>query len=218
MIAKSPTHTDLIQTGADYIRANYECNPVLTDIKKKYALELPDVLGWKSIADTCLVEVKVSVEDYERDRMKKSRRTNTPAMGTYRWYLCPMDLIDPKSLPPGWGLLYATEEGVHETVEAERWNIVNRTDEAAMLLHHIRTNERAEVQGRRGKATGGMDAKLRQQVQKLLADMGPCSVRDLYNMTDHNYKTATSFGNALDEAGFESATHMGVRIFTAKSA
>ena len=56
-----------------------------------------------------VVEVKTSRSDFLADR-KKAHRVEG-GMGTYRYFLCPTDVIRVDELPQGWGLLYVNERG-----------------------------------------------------------------------------------------------------------
>jgi len=40
-------------------------------------------------------------------RTNRSGQADGAGLGVYRFYLCPVGLIQPEELPPKWGLLYA---------------------------------------------------------------------------------------------------------------
>lgn len=73
--------------------------------------EHTDAIGWKN-GVSALIEVKVSRADFLSDKRKSFRIKPDQAMGDWRFYLCPTDIIKPDDLPTGWGLLYATDKTV----------------------------------------------------------------------------------------------------------
>ena len=71
--------------------------------------ETPDAIGW-NYCSSCVIEVKVSRSDFFADR-NKPFRTNGEAMGNFRYYLVPENLIKENELPEGWGLIYVDAKG-----------------------------------------------------------------------------------------------------------
>ncbi|WP_244118691.1 hypothetical protein [Burkholderia gladioli] len=61
-----------------------------------------------------MIEAKASRADFLADARKPHRMDG--GLGTYRFYLCPPDIIDVCDLPARWGLLYAEGRRVREVV------------------------------------------------------------------------------------------------------
>ena len=74
---------------------------------------MPDAIGWKRACDSVLIECKLSRSDFLADCDKPFRRSPELGVGCERFYLTPRQLLNPKELPAGWGLL----ESVGKTVE-----------------------------------------------------------------------------------------------------
>lgn len=99
------THATLVDRGARWLRSK-GCKLVLREFVAAH--EIPDVIGWRGTwGDSYLVECKASRSDFLRDRNKPWRLEPALGMGTYRYFLCPPQMIKPDELPAGWGLLYA---------------------------------------------------------------------------------------------------------------
>lgn len=82
--------------------------------------ETPDAIGW-NYWSSCVVEVKVSKSDFWADQ-KKTFRKDGSGMGTFRYYLCPENLIAENELPEGWGLIYVSSNGkTKEIKNSERF-------------------------------------------------------------------------------------------------
>jgi hypothetical protein len=103
------THDELIKYGVKWLKRQqgykYTC-PIITTELVTGALEVPDILGF-SQSHSVLIECKVSHSDFLADFKKKHRKQlNGKGLGTYRFYLCPLNLIDVNEVPNDWGLLY----------------------------------------------------------------------------------------------------------------
>lgn len=72
--------------------------------------EVPDVVGFNS-SHSVIVEVKVSRADFKKDASKFWRQNPEFAMGDFRFYACPVDLIKAEEVPDKWGLLWVNEKG-----------------------------------------------------------------------------------------------------------
>jgi len=51
-----------------------------------------------------MIESKVSRSDFKADAKKSGRVLGV--VGTYRFYITPLDMVSPDEIPKGWGLLY----------------------------------------------------------------------------------------------------------------
>jgi len=99
------THADLVERAARWLKAK-GCSLVFPEMVTLQS-ETPDAIGWRdSGATSYLVECKASRSDFHADKNKSFRRGDVPALGRYRYYLCPPGIIRPEDLPARWGLLY----------------------------------------------------------------------------------------------------------------
>lgn len=151
------THADLVTVAAAWLTRK-GCNVVLTERCARGG-ETPDAIGWfcegfRSI----VIECKVSVDDFRRDKRKMWRRANPeygtvfPAMGERRWYLAPSGLLAAEALPVHWGLLEWTGKIVKVAKPAPTL-AVNQRDvrsEAALLLSELRIYHAQGIQYRKG--------------------------------------------------------------------
>jgi hypothetical protein len=111
-------HAKLIEQAAEYLR-NEGVTRILTEPNAtKYGAkgeELPDVFGSRGY-HTVVIECKASHADFKADQRKPSRRGVSRGIGVHRLYCCPEYLIESHEVPEGWGLLYATAEGLREVI------------------------------------------------------------------------------------------------------
>ncbi len=107
------THADLVQQAEAWL-IRQGCGVVLRDpFYTPYIPEHPDAIGWRLAANiSILVECKASRADFLADRAKPFRTNPEQGLGQWRFFLTPPDLVQPQDLPPGWGLLWATEQRV----------------------------------------------------------------------------------------------------------
>lgn len=88
-----------------------------------YNKEIPDVIAFNAWYST-LIECKVSRSDFLQDKKKPHR---AKGMGTYRFFMCPNDLIQVHELPDNWGLLWVSPKGrvkvVHNPYNPKGGNI-----------------------------------------------------------------------------------------------
>jgi hypothetical protein len=97
------THAQLVEQAVVWLRC-YRCGVVLSE-QACVSGEMPDAIGWKRTSHSVLVECKLSRADFLADRDKPFRQKSDLGLGCERFYLTPPRLLDPKELPPGWGLL-----------------------------------------------------------------------------------------------------------------
>lgn len=102
-LTETVTHATLVSLGVRWLKRR--CSIVFAEFSTA-AGETPDVIGWKS-GFSVLIECKASRSDFLRDAKKIFRNHSFLGMGQQRYYLCPPEVIGPKDLPPGWGLLWA---------------------------------------------------------------------------------------------------------------
>ncbi len=101
------THTGLVKIAEKWLlkRCGFAFSELTT-----FAGEIPDSIGFRS-GDTILIECKTSRADFISDKKKHFRRRPKAGVGSFRFYMCPKDLIKPEELPEKWGLLYVNDKG-----------------------------------------------------------------------------------------------------------
>lgn len=143
------THDQLVDRSARWLRrassakhARYRgaCGVVVPELVS-YAPEQPDVIGWLNGGVSHMIECKVSRADFLADAKKVHRSESS---GTFRWYICPPELITAEELPPGWGLLYCHPRKITIEVDAPLNHDRNVAAELAMMYSLLR---RVEVRG-----------------------------------------------------------------------
>jgi hypothetical protein len=87
---------------------------IATNLGAVGSREIVDLIAFRS---TCslMIESKVSRSDFKADAKKPERFLG--GVGTYRFYITPLDMILPEELPKGWGLLYVDGKKVIEVVK-----------------------------------------------------------------------------------------------------
>jgi hypothetical protein len=97
-------HTELVNRAEKWLKNTLHCRVVFTELVA-YTLsgETPDAIGWVH-QRSILVECKCSLSDFRADQKKRSRQLNMPALGSWRFYLTPPDLLSKNIIPFGWGL------------------------------------------------------------------------------------------------------------------
>ena len=97
-------HAELVTRAERWLRNTFHCRIVLTElVSYTTSGETPDAIGWvwnRSI----LVECKTSRRDFFADQKKCSRHPRARALGHWRFYLTPPNLISVDEIPLGWGL------------------------------------------------------------------------------------------------------------------
>lgn len=121
---------------------------VASNIRAAQSREIIDAIGFRDLC-SILIESKVSRSDFLADRKKPERQKGAKGLGTYRFYICPVGMIDPQEvLPLGWGLLYSDGKKVVEEFKPKgnHWPMAN--DDFALFSEWIpfqhEVNERAE--------------------------------------------------------------------------
>lgn len=102
-VATSEDHHRLVAMGARWFKRQGFA-VVATELASYRNREQPDVYACRHTC-SAVAEVKVSRTDFLADKKKPERQAG--GLGSYRFYLCPEELIHPSELPTGWGLLYS---------------------------------------------------------------------------------------------------------------
>lgn len=117
-------------TRKDYFDFYKCCNYAVVELVCA-AAESPDIFGFSGDHST-MIEVKTSRSDFLRDKDKFSRNNLDYALGNYRFYLCPCNVIKVEDLPLKWGLLWYDGKDISVIKEAEYQKVNNRSELAVM--------------------------------------------------------------------------------------
>ncbi len=96
--------------------------------------EWPDAIGWTFRGQSILVECKVSLQDFYRD--KRKARSNG-GMGDLRFYQTPPGLLRADKIREEWGLLECHSNGIRLLKDSPERKCHKR-GEAALLIQRIR--------------------------------------------------------------------------------
>lgn len=113
------THKSLCDIAVRWLmRANsskgHGCQFAVSEVATGGWGEIPDAIGFRTDSvyhGSIVVEVKMSRSDFLADFKKAHRNGEIDAVGNWRYYLCPADVIKPEDIPPKWGLLYVNKRG-----------------------------------------------------------------------------------------------------------
>jgi hypothetical protein len=113
-----PSHGELVRIACRWLAKKQKCPHVFAEPQSMKLNEFPDAIGFRfgyQDPGTRVIEVKVSREDYRRDRHKQWKRFESAGlpggMGRWRWYLVPDGLVRLDEIPDDHGLLYALPNG-----------------------------------------------------------------------------------------------------------
>lgn len=106
-------HARLVTLGARWLKRR-GFSVVATEIRALDCRGQPDVIGFRATC-SAVIEAKASRSDFLADA-HKPERSRGGGLGTYRFYLCPPEIISPGDLPPRWGLLEAMTKGLRLAV------------------------------------------------------------------------------------------------------
>jgi len=139
-VRKGMTHTELVNRAAKWLKNSFHCRAILTElVAYTRSGETPDAIGWVN-NKSVLIECKLSKQDFCADQKKRSRLPYMPALGHWRFYLTPPNLIDPKLIPADWGLYEVHNQkiihkgGIKYTNAGEPPFVSDRNSEVAMLV------------------------------------------------------------------------------------
>jgi hypothetical protein len=110
------SHDDLIKIAQRWLFSYHRCGVVITDMTSG-SPETPDAIGWRA-GLSWLVECKASRADFFADRKKHFRVRSENAMGAYRYFMCPSEMLQISEIPSGWGLLWARPNSVTVMIDA----------------------------------------------------------------------------------------------------
>jgi hypothetical protein len=107
-------HHELISRACSFLSGR-GCNPIYTG--NASCLEIPDAIGWTNRWDcrgSIVVECKVSVADFLRDKHKPHVKRGNGKMGDFRYFLSPLDILTAELVEkhfPDHGLLHPYGRG-----------------------------------------------------------------------------------------------------------
>jgi hypothetical protein len=131
------THGHLVARAQRWVRSQ-RYPIVLADVRSNAISEQPDVIGFRTSGDTCVVECKTSRSDFRRDE-KKFVRSSSLGMGYYRWYFVPAGLIVAGDIPDvRWGLAWLRGDRVKIVRKPEPVFERNMVDEQRLLVTALR--------------------------------------------------------------------------------
>lgn len=97
-------HKELVELAGHWL--SRRCGVVLTEYSCWNSSEIADAIGLRPAPKgSILIECKVSRRDFLKDQQKTKRHSHY-AMGNYRYYLTPVNLVHVDEVPENWGLMY----------------------------------------------------------------------------------------------------------------
>lgn len=147
------THQKLVQLARLWLIKARQCSVVLCE-KVSPMGESPDAIGWRNGRHSILIECKVSLADFRRDRDKWFRHDSAGVgLGQQRFFMAPPGVIPRSELPEGWGLLEVTGNTVRTTLELPLLYIDDRraAAEVPLLVQCLRQSQ-IKLAGKERKA------------------------------------------------------------------
>jgi len=99
------THEDLVRRAKRWLLKSVGCPVAFAEPCSGNIDERPDAIGWRYGGASVLVECKISLDDFYRDKAKSFRKQPELGMGMYRWMMTPKGLLLPEQLLPNWGMV-----------------------------------------------------------------------------------------------------------------
>jgi len=87
---------------------------IATNLGAAGCREKVDLIAFRSNC-TLMIESKVSRADFKADAKKPERKYG--GVGTYRFYITPLNMVSISEIPDGWGLLFVDGKKVIEVVK-----------------------------------------------------------------------------------------------------
>lgn len=158
MISSVINHTELVNRAVKWLRNSFHCRVVLSELVA-YTLsgETPDAIGWVHNRPI-LVECKTNRADFCAEHKKRARWECMPALGAWRFYLTPPDLLKPEEIIEGWGLYEVHGKRIVHKGGSKYQNAgkppfeSNRDSEVAMLVSALSRTHNQSLYGTAKKA------------------------------------------------------------------
>jgi hypothetical protein len=137
------THAALVERSAAWLRSTRKCRHWLTNTAQPDE-EQPDAIGWNVAGESTVVESKISLDDFRRDKLKTWRFMST-GMGLWKFYLFPDGLMEPMEFDlyrqgrmhlSGCGLLVAKAGRLIEVVRAMPRQSRDFAAEVRLIMRH----------------------------------------------------------------------------------
>jgi len=106
------THDLLVQKAQRWLESTMGCGFSFTELNTSIGY-VPDAVGFKGTT-SILVECKTSRNDFHAGKKKMQRNLKRQAVGDYRYYLSPPDVVQEDDLPDKWGLLHLKGSRVYK--------------------------------------------------------------------------------------------------------
>lgn len=143
------THTELTHRAEKWLRS-IGCSVIFREFVTRCS-EQPDAIGWRDTR-SFMVECKASRADFLSDKNKFHRKNPQYALGDWRFYMCPPEIIQPSDIPDGWGLLWVYDRQVKRVHGVPKGNTGwyrtpfqgHKVNESILLLSALR---RLELRG-----------------------------------------------------------------------
>lgn len=135
------THKELVVAAEKWLKNNGFKVAISELVCNNNSGEIPDSIGFNSYK-SCLIECKISREDFLKDAKKYFRQEIDVGMGNYRLYLCPTNIISQKEVPKGWGLLYYDNNKRVKRIIMPKSNIWNCEDSPLKYFNASLIDER----------------------------------------------------------------------------
>lgn len=172
-----PVHDEIVAAAVRWLRRN-GCAAILSDPFKAGCSGQPDAIGWRD-GVSMAVEVKASRSDFLADAKKPHRLDPARAVGDWRFFAAPRDMIRADELPAGWGLLEWDGGRLKPCVGIPKGNCnwhsypfrgaVNKRAETQLLVSAIRQPQFIPPRGtklRPGIAFAAWEAFLRNEAEQ----------------------------------------------------
>jgi len=124
------------------------CSLVVSELATANATgETPDVMGWNYYTSV-MIEVKTSLADLRRDKIKRFRERGT-GVGEHKYYCLPQSLMANAAniILPEYGLLSISEDGKIDIYKMAEKSETNFHTERTMLLSVIRRMSKPNTGG-----------------------------------------------------------------------
>lgn len=130
------THKEAVRRMSTWLQNTGKCPIVVSELATANG-ETPDVIGFKGIGNSTVIECKVSRADFLADKAKIFRRYSEMGMGDHRYIACPEGVAEAADMPDGWGLLRIEEHYIKQKLGSSLFE-ANKRAEIALLMSALR--------------------------------------------------------------------------------
>ena len=134
------THKQLCTKTATWLQnKNFAYRIVITELKT-FAGEIPDNIGFNGSGGSILIECKISLADFNKDKEKHFRKYEEMGMGDERYFCAPKGILKPEIIPEKWGLIEYENNRFYTTKESEHFG-ADKRKELIMVVSAMRRLE-----------------------------------------------------------------------------